>query len=301
MATRSRLSRLRWSIAALTLSVLLASCSMASTSSDQIDSPSALNPAAAALVPPNIAASGVLRTATDPFAAPFTYRSPDGNFIGFDVELAGQIADALGLELAIEPVPFTALLPAVASGEADIAISGLFITDERLNNVDFVSYLSGGTSWLVQTGSEFDEPVVFKCGLRVGVVSGTFQATQDLPERSQDCREAGEAPLEIVTFASTPEGVEALLTFDLSAFVGDGPVVQWAAEQSKGRLQVEGSPYDPLEYGIAVSPSQPQLSLAIQEALTGLLTSGKYQQLTGKWGVDQGALENSRIRSSSTG
>ncbi len=288
--------QLRWFVTAFVASALVVGCSSAPPPEDETDSNANVNLAATALLPTDIASSGVLRAVTDPNAAPFTFIAPGDTFAGFDIELAELIAESLGLELQVRSVTFPELLPAIVSGGADIAISGLFITEDRLNDVDFVSYLSGGTAWLVLSSDSLDDSVSQTCALRVGAVADTFQATVDIPARSLTCLQDGFPPLDLETFTSTNDGIRALLNSDIDAFVADAPVAQWAAEQSKGLLQLGGTPYNVLEYGIAVSPQQPQLAAAIRQALIGLLDQGRYQRLSGKWGVDGGSLLTSRIR-----
>jgi polar amino acid transport system substrate-binding protein len=258
-----------------------------------------LNPQAEELLPDGVRESGVLRVATDPSAPPFTSRDDAERIIGADIELAARIADSLGLELEVLPVPFNQLLPSVDNGAADIAISGLFILESRLAGMDFVTYLVGGTAWMV-LADEQAEPFTptTACGRRISVVANTFQADSYLPARSQQCRDAGDDAIQVVEMSTTSEGIESLLIGEVDGFVGDSPVIQAATEQSKGRLATVGSPSDLFEYGIAVSPNSPGLSAAIQAALTGLVADGSYGRLLGKWGIDEGAISVINVRTS---
>ena len=57
--------------------------------------------------------------------------------VGIDVDIAQAICDELGYELKITDMGFDAVVPAVTTGKADIGVSGLTITEDRLKNVDF--------------------------------------------------------------------------------------------------------------------------------------------------------------------
>ncbi|MFC5407278.1 ABC transporter substrate-binding protein/permease [Cohnella soli] len=57
--------------------------------------------------------------------------------VGFDIDIAGEIAKDIGAKLVIEDMSFDALLPALQSGRVDLVISGMTPTDERRQSIDF--------------------------------------------------------------------------------------------------------------------------------------------------------------------
>lgn len=57
--------------------------------------------------------------------------------VGFDLEIAKEVAKDLGVELEIKDMDFDGLLAALTSGNIDIIISGMTPTEERKQNVDF--------------------------------------------------------------------------------------------------------------------------------------------------------------------
>lgn len=78
---------------------------------------------------------GVLRVATEPYYPPQEFIDPgfDGQdkYRGADMELARLIAERMGVELQIEEMEFTDVLPAVSNDECDLAISALSFTPGR--------------------------------------------------------------------------------------------------------------------------------------------------------------------------
>jgi polar amino acid transport system substrate-binding protein len=92
--------------------------------------------------------TGRLVVSMSPDFAPmeFTDASKTGQdqYVGFDVTLAGYIADALGVELVIEAMDFTACQAAVAEGGADISISGYSYMPERAENFNLSDFYYGG-------------------------------------------------------------------------------------------------------------------------------------------------------------
>ena len=69
----------------------------------------------------------------------FHYIDENGKDVigGFDVDIANEIADAIGVELVIQEMDFDALVSALPAGKVDVVISGMNPTEERAKVVDF--------------------------------------------------------------------------------------------------------------------------------------------------------------------
>lgn len=61
----------------------------------------------------------------------------NGGYVGIDIDIANYIADKLGVTLDIQDMQFSALVPTMQSGRADMIISGISPTQERLDVLDF--------------------------------------------------------------------------------------------------------------------------------------------------------------------
>ncbi len=68
---------------------------------------------------------------------PFEYKGEGGKIIGFDVEMAKNIAKDLDRKLVIEDMAFDSLIMALESGKVDMILAGMTATDERRQSVDF--------------------------------------------------------------------------------------------------------------------------------------------------------------------
>ena len=67
---------------------------------------------------------------------PFVYYE-EGKLTGFDIELMNCIGEKIGYDIDYVEFPFDRLIPAVASGEVDCAISAITATDERDGVIDY--------------------------------------------------------------------------------------------------------------------------------------------------------------------
>ena len=86
-------------------------------------------------------------TAAPPFSVglqsgypPFEYVDDNGQIVGFDVDLAKQIAHELGKELIITDMEFESELLALKQGKIDAIISGMNITPSRMKEIAMVPY-----------------------------------------------------------------------------------------------------------------------------------------------------------------
>ena len=77
-----------------------------------------------------------LVVATNAEFAPWEYKEGT-EFYGIDMEIAKLFADELGLELVIDDMEFDAVVGAVGKQNVDIAMSGITITTERLQVINF--------------------------------------------------------------------------------------------------------------------------------------------------------------------
>ncbi len=74
---------------------------------------------------------------TSPAFPPFEYIVGEEEIVGFDVELAKEIAQELNKSLVIKNINFSDLIAALENGEIDMIISGMTVTDERKKHINF--------------------------------------------------------------------------------------------------------------------------------------------------------------------
>ena len=86
-----------------------------------------------------------IRTATNSTTPPLVFIK-DGKLVGHDVELANRFAASIGRRIEWSDMNFSAVIPALVSGNQDMIASGVNITPERMESIDFSdSYFSCNT------------------------------------------------------------------------------------------------------------------------------------------------------------
>ena len=98
------------------------------------------------------ASAETLRVVTDPSFVPFEMMDQEtGEMIGFDMEIIREVADRAGFEIDLNTMDFNGIIPALQTGNVDIAIAGITITEEREEIVDFSDpYYDSGLRILVR-------------------------------------------------------------------------------------------------------------------------------------------------------
>ena len=139
----------------------------------------------------NVGSAGVLKVGMECAYAPFNWTQPDdkdgavkianaeGYANGYDVQIAKNIAEEIGVELEIYAYEWDALIPAVESGKLDCIIAGMSPTDERKETIDFSSnYYISNLVIITKADSQYASAKTladFK-GAKINAQDGTFHA-----------------------------------------------------------------------------------------------------------------------------
>lgn len=249
-------------------------------------------PEIAAMVPADIAAKGTITIGTNPPFAPAEFKDPQGNIIGFDIDLARAVASVMGLELEVSDMDFSLILPGVSGGTVDFGASGFTDNEERRQNYDFVNYFNAGIQWAAAPGADVDPDNA--CGLTVAVQRTTVSDTEDVSKRSEKCVAEGKDPIEKISFESSDLAANATILGKADAFSADSPITAWAVERSNGRIELSGDIFDSAHYGWPVAKGS-ALAPALAAALQHLIESGDYATIMNQWGLTDGHVTEALI------
>ncbi len=98
---------------------------------------------------------GVLRVGLEAGYLPFEMADKKGNFIGFDVDMAKEMAKAMGVKLEIVNTAWDGIIPALVTKKFDIIMSGMTVTQERNLKINFADpYIIVGQTILLNKKHE---------------------------------------------------------------------------------------------------------------------------------------------------
>jgi polar amino acid transport system substrate-binding protein len=79
---------------------------------------------------------GVLRVGMDTFV-PWAMKSKTGEFVGFEIDVARQLAEDMGVKVEFVPTKWAGIIPALLTGKFDVIIGGMGIRPQRALKVNF--------------------------------------------------------------------------------------------------------------------------------------------------------------------
>lgn len=210
--------------------------------------------------PPPARTNNVLLLVTTTDTRPYSYCDDEtGEIVGLEIDIARAAAAKLGCKLEIRKEKFPNLLTMVSAGEADMAASGITITEGRLQTVDFtVPYATEGGMFLYRAGEEM--PTMIRAEkIRIGTMDAS---TYDFYLTSHG--------LDPVRYGSYVDAMDDLRAKRLDAMFFDSCAVRIDAENSNGefaasRLETREN------FGIAVRKGDTRL----KKALDMVITAGK--------------------------
>ncbi len=199
---------------------------------------------------------------------------PDGSdIVGIDAEIAGAIAENLGMELVIEDIAFDSIIPELQSGKADIGAAGMTVTEDRLVNVDFSdTYATAVQVIIVTEGSEIAGPDDLAEKI-IGVQQGTtgdIYASDDFGDENVD------------RYPKGVDAVQALLQGKVDAVIIDNEPAKVFVSENEG-LKLLDAAYAEEEYAIAVKKGNTELLDQINGALAELKESGALDEIVAKY------------------
>ena len=99
---------------------------------------------------------GELIIARESQYAPFEFKNEKGEIIGLEPVFMQKMADDLGVKLTIMDIEFSAVIPAIQSGAADMALAGLSPTAERKKSVEMSDVYNGGSQCMIVRAADID-------------------------------------------------------------------------------------------------------------------------------------------------
>jgi polar amino acid transport system substrate-binding protein len=245
--------------------------------------------AAAITLPDNIKSAGVIKVATDASYPPVeSFAKDNKTIVGLDPDLGTALGTVLGVKVVFTNTGFDGIIPALAAGRYDMAMSAMTDNTLREKTVDFVDYFSAGTSFMIKKGGKTVNTVADLCGRKVAVEKGTVQLDAANAQ-------AKKCALTVLPFPDQNGANLALSSGRADVVMADSPVNAYAAKQSGGAFEIVGTPYGTAPYGIAIPKKSTQLRDAVAAALTKLIADGTYKTVLAKWGVSDGAVTTAKI------
>lgn len=207
--------------------------------------------------------------------APYIFPDPKNpsKLIGFEVDLADEIAKELGVKARQAQNAWDSLIPALIRGDSDIAMNGIEITPQRENEVLFSRpYYIYTEQLVVRKDEKAIKSVNDLKGKKVGTLSGTV--AQDILMKM--------GGVDVKIYAGQVEPYEDLAIGRLDAVLLDLPIAAYYAKPNP-KLKYAGQPIGEGFYAIAIRKGDEELKARIDDILERLVSTGRLKEIYVKW------------------
>jgi len=153
---------------------------------------------------------------------PWVMKNKEGKYIGFEIDIANQLAKDMGVKIKFREYQWDKMIPALKKGEIDIIASGLSITPRRSLEIDFSNpYSSSGYSLVSNLSLTKDFTSIKDLNnekIYIAAVKGTVSASlaeKVFPKAKIDLRD------------STKDATSALINGSVHAFIASSPIPEF--------------------------------------------------------------------------
>lgn len=217
----------------------------------------------------------VLRVGSETTYPPFEFADGD-KYVGFDVELTEALAKQMGYKWEFKSMGFDALIPALQSGQIDLAAAAMDETPERAKQVEFTDVYFDDTGYVVLVRKD----------------DNSIHGMQDLAGKAIGVQ-VGTKPVDIASaipnatvrqFDANSQSFLELTHGNVDAVIIDKAVGLYYLNQGANKdLKMVGDAVDKANMVMAVKKGNTQLQQDLNKALKELKANGEYQKIYEKW------------------
>jgi polar amino acid transport system substrate-binding protein len=214
--------------------------------------------------------AGKLTVCSDVPYEPFEFQK-DGKIVGFDMDIAAEVAKDLKAELSVVDSSFEAIETGTALTQCDLSISSVSITDTRKSVMDFSSpYMDDDLTLVASEASGITDLESAK-GKKVGVQQATTGA-----------KFAQEKGLDAQQFEDTGLLVQALQAGTIDAALGNQSVLAYAVKDDPKFKRVENFTTGE-QLGIAIKKGNTAMATQVNGTLKRLADDGTLKKFETTW------------------
>lgn len=208
---------------------------------------------------------------------PFSMPDDEGNMIGFDVDVANELAERVGLEPNLVQAQFSAIIAGVQSGRYDASVASHARTEEREQAVQFLDepYYYSGAQFFVDADSEYDSvEELQEAGAQVAVDRGGTN--------QQWLEDNGYGDI-TSTYSGVQESLLAIRQGQAEAIFTSPIVGNLAISEQGFDLRPIGDLVFEENAWVTVREGNDELKAALEDALDSMREDGTLQEISERW------------------
>lgn len=226
----------------------------------------------------DLKARGIFVLGLDDSFPPMGYRNENNEIVGFDIDLAKEVATRLGVTFKAQPISWDAKELELSTGKIDCIWNGFTITDDRKESLCMSdAYLSNAQVLVVRADSKIATLADAK-GLTIGVQKGS--SAQEAIDSNKDFVNSLK---DIVFYQENITALNDLELGGIDAVVMDGVVAEYDIAMSKKPLKIISDVLSKEEYGIGFRKGDKALRDGVQTTLSEMQRDGTVEKISTKW------------------
>ncbi|MCM3612208.1 amino acid ABC transporter substrate-binding protein [Planococcus sp. MERTA32b] len=205
---------------------------------------------------------------------PFTFHDDSGELTGFDVEIAREVAERLGVEAKFLETQWDGMFAGLDSGRFDMVANQVGIREDRLESYDFSDPYITSAAVLVTSK---DETEITSFEDLEGKVSA-----QSLTSNYADI--AKEYGAELTGVEGFNQAIELLVSDRVDATVNDKiSVLDFLNQRPDAPIQIADESDDASKSGLQFRKDSGAIVDEVNKALADMIEDGTYDEISQKW------------------
>ena len=214
---------------------------------------------------------------------PMGFEEKNGNYAGFDIELAQYVSKKLGITVHFQPIDWDMKETELQNGTIDAIWNGYSATDERREKVAFTIPYMQNTQILVVKKTSGIHSVEDMTGKVLGAQNGSSGMLdfEEHPEVLKNRVKSGDAD----QYQSVNEAIIDLKNDRIDALLIDRVYADYylTTEGIADEYDTIPSVFESESFAVGVRPADKKLLEALNQAFKELYQDGIFQQISQKW------------------
>ncbi len=204
---------------------------------------------------------------------PFNFYNKNNQLVGFDVDVATEVARRLGVEFKPVTTEWSGIIEGLRSGAYDGILGSMAVTENRKKVVNFSTpYYYSGAQLVVKKDSDYKSPAEME-GKTIGVVTGTTFA--------DDAKKLGAGDVKL--YKDDTQTLVELESGVVDGVITDRVVGVNAMNTGKFNITLLGSPLRSEDIAVAFRKGDDSLLKAVNGALEEMHADGTLSKYSKKW------------------
>ncbi|TCW78765.1 hypothetical protein C5O80_31225 [Burkholderia sp. SRS-46] len=251
-------------------------------------------PALAASDKPSFVHDGRIDVCTSGNFPPLTYvaNATDSQPQGIDIDIADALAARWGATVRFLTSNFDGILPSLQSGRCALAISGMYVNEERLRTYAAVPYLLSAPAIVTDSGEKAIHGPADLSGQSVAMEAGS-SSLLILQKLNAQFSVTGRPPIRISTYPTQVDATQQVLGGRVNATITETAEAGVRVKQSAGRLKLAYTFPAQEHYGIYLRKNHDD-QVAIRNGLRDLKENGVLKRIALKYNLPESSFDISR-------